>query len=109
MSLVWGFGCQADFVAIELPLEGFFVRLKAAVSSPRPNTNARGAQRRSTLAEGHRRRRRAVLAAASPRAKPGPAGNLRFRFSGCSPLAAAALNKNEPREARHGARILAPR
>src|SRR6187455_2332928 len=66
-ALYGALGCQADFVAIELPLECFFVRLKAAVSSPRPNTNARGAQRRSTLAEGHRRRRRgAVLAAASP-------------------------------------------
>jgi hypothetical protein len=43
MGLVWGFGCQADFVAVGLPFECFFVRLKRPFLRPgqRPTRAAR--------------------------------------------------------------------
>jgi transposase len=84
--------------------EGFFVRSKEAVSSSRPSTEARRAQRRSILAEGHRRRRHAAVLTAASTA---PRWLSRERFRAMRHH--GEWIENEPRGARRGARELAPR
>ena len=62
-ELVWGFCCQALFVGFIfiLSFSSFFVRLKSRFFALACILRVRRAQRRSTLAKGHRRRRRAAV------------------------------------------------
>ena len=61
--LVWGFCCQALFVGFIfiLSFSSFFVRLKSRFFALACILRVRRAQRLSTLAKGHRRRRRAAV------------------------------------------------
>ena len=83
--------------------ESFFVRSKGGRFFVRPSTEARRAQRRSTLAEGRRRRRRAAVLTAASMA---PRWLSRERFSRHTSSAASGsrTNRGEPAVGRESSR-----
>src|SRR5690242_11370052 len=109
MSLVWGFGCQADFVAIELPLECFFVRLKAAVSSPgqTPTRAARSGGQHWPKATGEGGAERCWRLRAPRQAWPGRESSL--QILGLQPAGCSRAEQERTEGSPPCARILAPR